>query len=286
MLEPPSDNELRGLALLLASHVDDLQMLAASLARRMHDVYSGDSRELRGILTDMYLSLSDDERPNSYAYVSAINRMKDAIKEYRRPRYERMMAILENELEELERNEEQFTLAWIAAVHEAFGLDAPKTSGLSKRTADEIRKYGVYNGETVKTIFSKVMAADIDRLSSAVASSAGARDAAGISSLREEIDRAMLTATKQIAVNVSMVVNGVSNDTSREVAKKNVKYADKVMWVTELDERVCEECAGLEGELFDADDVPECPAHPNCRCRIIPIMDEMAPYLLDVHEED
>ena len=148
MFTPPSDRKLRGLALLLAAHVDDLQMLAASLARRMHDAYSGDSRELRGILTDVYVSLSDDMKPNTYAYASSVQRMKQAILDFRKPRYERMMAILEEELEELERNEEQFTLAWIAAVHEAFGLDAPKISGLSKRTADEIRKYGVYNGET------------------------------------------------------------------------------------------------------------------------------------------
>ena len=285
MFTPPSDRKLRGLALLLAAHVDDLQMLAASLARRMHDAYSGDSRELRGILTDVYASLSDDMKPNTYAYASSVKRMRQAILDFRKPRYERMMAILEEELEELERNEEQFTLAWIAAVHEAFGLDAPKTSGLSKRTADEIRKYGVYNGETVKTIFGKVMTADIDRLSSAVASVAGERNAAGIANLRDDIDRAINTSMRQIAVNVSMVVNGVSNDTSREIAKKNAKYADKVMWVTELDERVCEDCADLEGQVFDADEVPECPAHPNCRCRVIPVMEEMAPYLLEVHEE-
>ena len=82
-------------------------------------------------------------------------------------------------------------------------------------------------------------------------------------------------------VNIMMIVNGVSNETSSAVARKNSKYVDAVMWVTELDERVCEECDALEGEVFLPDEAPACPMHPNCRCRLVPVMREMTPYLVE-----
>ena len=44
----------------------------------------------------------------------------------------------------------------------------------------------------------------------------------------------------------------------------------KVMWVTQRDERVCEECSALNGLVFDIDDAPAKP-HLGCRCRLVPV---------------
>lgn len=43
---------------------------------------------------------------------------------------------------------------------------------------------------------------------------------------------------------------------------------EEVMWVTAGDERVCEECRPLDGQVFRLDQVP--PKHWGCRCILIP----------------
>ena len=44
---------------------------------------------------------------------------------------------------------------------------------------------------------------------------------------------------------------------------------EKVKWVAEDDEKTCDECRALDGEVFDIDDVPD--KHHNCRCYLIPV---------------
>ena len=39
------------------------------------------------------------------------------------------------------------------------------------------------------------------------------------------------------------------------------------IWHNEDDERICDDCASHNGEVFeDKDDIPDVPVHPNCRC--------------------
>ena len=49
-----------------------------------------------------------------------------------------------------------------------------------------------------------------------------------------------------------------------------VKY---VKWQAEKDERTCEECKGLDGQIFKIDEVPEIPMHRRCRCWLVPVLD-------------
>lgn len=44
----------------------------------------------------------------------------------------------------------------------------------------------------------------------------------------------------------------------------------KVKWVTQRDERVCQDCGPLDGQIFDIDKVPDKP-HYRCRCEKIPV---------------
>ena len=44
----------------------------------------------------------------------------------------------------------------------------------------------------------------------------------------------------------------------------------KVMWITERDEKVCEDCRPLDGQIFDIDDAPD-KQHYNCRCMKVPL---------------
>lgn len=49
--------------------------------------------------------------------------------------------------------------------------------------------------------------------------------------------------------------------------------AQYVMWVTAKDEKVCEECAPRDGKRYRIEDCPQWPAHYNCRCEVIPVVD-------------
>jgi len=52
------------------------------------------------------------------------------------------------------------------------------------------------------------------------------------------------------------------------------RYSDagveKVEWIAAYDDRICEECESLHGNIYPIGDTPEIPVHPNCRCTLIP----------------
>lgn len=50
-------------------------------------------------------------------------------------------------------------------------------------------------------------------------------------------------------------------------------------WKTAGDDRVCEECASLEGKVFTLDEIePMIPVHPLCRCLALPYIEELQKY--------
>lgn len=67
-----------------------------------------------------------------------------------------------------------------------------------------------------------------------------------------------------------------SKQYAEDIADKTVLWVwkeigvQKVKWVTERDERVCEDCRPLDGQIFDIDEAPEKP-HYRCRCEKIPV---------------
>ena len=82
----------------------------------------------------------------------------------------------------------------------------------------------------------------------------------------KEIDKALRYWTKQVAQYAD---NSVHNARLMAFRDAGVK---KVMWHTQQDEKVCEDCGPLDGEVFDIDSVPDRP-HWGCRCWISPVFD-------------
>lgn len=58
-------------------------------------------------------------------------------------------------------------------------------------------------------------------------------------------------------------------DSRLDAMKRN--GVQEVIWVTEEDERVCETCKALEGQIFRIDSVPHIPQHYRCRCHVEPV---------------
>jgi len=45
---------------------------------------------------------------------------------------------------------------------------------------------------------------------------------------------------------------------------------ERVRWNAMLDDRVCDLCADMDGRVWNVDEAPEPPIHPNCRCILTP----------------
>ena len=65
------------------------------------------------------------------------------------------------------------------------------------------------------------------------------------------------------------MIDVVDDATITEYRKSGIK---EVMWKSEHDDRVCDECEELDGEIFEIDAVPDKP-HYNCRCWLEPVTD-------------
>ena len=61
-------------------------------------------------------------------------------------------------------------------------------------------------------------------------------------------------------------------DLEDEVAKTVYKAlgVQKVQWISEHDEKTCDVCQEMDGEVYDLSDVPP-KQHYNCRCYLIPV---------------
>ncbi len=89
---------------------------------------------------------------------------------------------------------------------------------------------------------------------------------------------------------VAKRIDGVIDDgivRARLIARTEVMYAyntaaqeryraagiAEVEWLTAYDERVCDLCASRNGKRYKIGEV-ECPAHPDCRCVLLPVVEE------------
>jgi len=282
-----TEDEYRILSLMLARHVDDIQGVAATWGERLVDEYSSTQGNV-ALLAEEYVRFSSGRETLSYAAVRKRDKLRESIYELRSAGLNAVMAYLKERIAELVKAESQFGGKWLVAMYGlAYGLSEDEVNvryepkALTEPQMDSVRKYGTYNGNTVDGIFQKVFESDVDRIMSAIdhgmnANLAQEKKPGVYDGIIPLVNKAALTTSKQIMLNVSMVVNGISNNVSVEISKRNIEIAGTVMWITEMDERVCEDCDSLEGMTFTPDEVPACPMHPNCRCHLIPVTTEIA----------
>lgn len=88
-----------------------------------------------------------------------------------------------------------------------------------------------------------------------------------VASLEERLD-SYATAEKLLVRQVKQC--GIEfEDNIVETAYEDLGV-QKVQWVAEHDNKTCDVCAELDGEIFNLEDVPPKP-HINCRCYLIPV---------------
>lgn len=81
-----------------------------------------------------------------------------------------------------------------------------------------------------------------------------------------EVDKALRLWTRQVGQYAD---NTVYNARLAGFEKAHVK---RVMWLTQEDERVCDDCWPLHRKIFPIDEVPP-PQHYGCRCVLVTVRD-------------
>lgn len=90
-----------------------------------------------------------------------------------------------------------------------------------------------------------------------------------VNAINERVDGLLLTQAKalaQTAINFSVAI------TRTETLKNNY---GRVLWVADLEvNEHCSECEGLDGNVYNVDDIDEPPLHWGCACHLEPLIDE------------
>lgn len=81
----------------------------------------------------------------------------------------------------------------------------------------------------------------------------------------QEIDKALRYWTQQVGQYADNSVYLARLEAFRQAG------IEQVIWVTQGDDRVCEDCEALNGQIFDIDAVPA-PPHWGCRCHLVPVL--------------
>lgn len=82
--------------------------------------------------------------------------------------------------------------------------------------------------------------------------------------LNKKLDERFRHAEKRATVIARTEMQFAYNSFIIDQARKD--GFDELMWVTQLDEFVCQVCGPRHGKVYNIDNLPEIPAHPNCRC--------------------
>lgn len=75
----------------------------------------------------------------------------------------------------------------------------------------------------------------------------------------------------------------INTETARAVtagqmkAYKNSGVVKWVMWDATLESNTCKHCSDKDGDKYEIDKAPYLPEHPNCRCCLIPVVDDWTP---------
>lgn len=90
--------------------------------------------------------------------------------------------------------------------------------------------------------------------------------------IRDDFGVSAYEAARLVNTELARVVNTAQLDIYR-----NSGVVDKVMWTATLESNTCERCAELDGQTFALDKAPNLPMHPNCRCCLVPMVDDWTP---------
>lgn len=131
---------------------------------------------------------------------------------------------------------------------------------------EEVKKYVKKYLKTPDHVTKYVFDDETDRKRARMFEALIAMMLAGKKNYRAEIKICMRLWTKQIQQTADDITMASIIDSYK---KSGVK---KVVWHTQEDEKVCDECHELDKKVFDINNIPEIPQHYACRCYVTPLL--------------
>lgn len=96
----------------------------------------------------------------------------------------------------------------------------------------------------------------------------------GITKLANRIDSVSDMGIERARVIARTETLYAYNTTAKNTFRRN--GIESVEWLTAHDERLCSQCEPLDGQRFALGSEPDCPLHPQCRCTLLPVIEEAA----------
>ena len=93
-----------------------------------------------------------------------------------------------------------------------------------------------------------------------------------IKRIKDDYGVSSYQAKRLVNTEVARVVNAGQMDVYH-----NSGVVDTVLYTATLEDNTCDTCADLDGKTFKLNDAPNIPQHPNCRCCLVPVVDDWEP---------
>ncbi|MBA7536601.1 hypothetical protein ES705_28865 [subsurface metagenome] len=128
-----------------------------------------------------------------------------------------------------------------------------------------------HTGESIKSILDTTF----DALKRTLAEGVDAGES--ISKLAKRVTAEYKDCKGYKAVRIARTETITASNQGALQGYKQSGVVEKKEWLTAFDERTCEECSALDGEVVGLDEnfsggLSTPPAHPNCRCTILPVV--------------
>ncbi len=256
---------IRELAFALTQHADDLQIFANGVSEDAADDFAQTEASIMEIIYELYSRYGETGIPMDRRTQRHLDDIRRRIAEIRESMFDEETEELTGQSREVVKNDGKFLKAFFAALTGAAAI------GLDAAWYDKISQYGIFGGKTIRQIMDRIASGDVDRIYTAAAD--GLQNRKSLDEIRESVRKEMEKTARFMKSEIVSVLNGSANDAALAFAAAN---RTKLMYCAVLDDRVCEECASRDGEIYEFDDdgIPSVPRHNNCRCRLIPVADE------------
>ena len=278
----------------VTKHLQFLQGVVNHVAARMTDCLTdADKATLALIQKEL-----TDWKPSSFkAAAKQLEELNRKIQKLRSPAFTNAKTILLDEAREVftfsadaAANEIEQTLeeAWQASKDNDLAIRRKLfDSTISPKKIDEILDYAPFSSgpkqsDTISGWFKIWERNDLHRVTSLIQKEMveGLDLGKVMRQLRGWKDRSgvqhdgIFEISRESARTVSRtLINGVANAGRMEMYEQNADVIDGVKWLATLDTRSCLQCAALDGRIWPPDEMDSVirpPAHPNCRCAVIP----------------
>lgn len=94
-----------------------------------------------------------------------------------------------------------------------------------------------------------------------------------LAALKKVMEQEAWKCRRIIRTETMHMINAGHYERYKKAGIKQLKYVATHDYYSDGKPRYCESCMGNDGKIYEIDNAPMLPLHPNCRCTLIPIVD-------------